>query len=158
MKYIFFLFVVFDLSLSGQELRLKSATMQTINQGASAVSSTTYRIRLEKSRKYKWSVDSIIGIQSGQPVDFQIMKLGDDTVLKPGSQLLREFKKTDKGLFEIVFGIQKSRGNGRPNAPQNMKVDTTNIDGGVYIYYRTKCRKKKIKVDTFEVLETLDAP
>ena len=83
----------------------------------------------------------------------------DPTAVSPRYSPLKIFSKSDKGTYQITFGITKHHeGVGRPGSPQNLKVDTTNIEGGVVIYYHAKSKKKQLKVIEFEKLETINAP
>lgn len=159
MKRILFLFLIFSFPAIGQELCMLKATMQTTNYGASPGSVTNYTILLEKKKKFAWGIDSICGIQSGQRVKYNLVKVNDANVLSPNYTKVEKFSKSDKGKYQITFGIHKERGGGgRPGSPPQIKADTTNIEGGVYIYYHVKKKKKKLTVDVFEMLERIDAP
>lgn len=157
-KLIFFLFC-FPLFLSAQELHLLKATMQTVNMGAAPGSVTTYYILLEKKSKFRWEIDSVCSIQTGLPVKYNLVKVDDPDAVSPQYTQVKKFVKADRGKYLITFGINKNRGNGRPGAPpQNMKADTTMIEGGVNVYYRSKGKKKQLRIDQFEQLETISAP
>lgn len=160
MYRILFLFLIFSFPVTGQELCLLNATRQTTNYGASPGSVTNYSILIEKKKKFIWGIDSICGIQSGQRVKYNLVKVNTANVLSPNYTKVTKFSKADKGKYQITFGIHKERGGGtgRPGAPPQVKADTTNIEGGVYIYYHVKKKKKVMKVDVFEMLETLNAP
>jgi hypothetical protein len=158
MKNILWVFVMLSATLQAQELKLEKATMQTIHQGASPVSVTTYTVTLLKNKKFCWSIDSVCGIQSGQKVDYKIVKVDDPTVLSPDYKRVEQFKKSDRGRYQISFSKRKVGQGGRPNAPQNLKPDTTNIEGGVVIHYTSKKRHRKLLVENFEQLETVNAP
>lgn len=158
MKKILFLFLIISSTVAAQELTLKKATMQTVNHGASPTSSTTYKILLCNCKKGKWSIDSVISTSSGQSVKFNMMSVGNPDAVSPDYKKLSSFSGLGKGNFLISFGIIKQRGSGRPGAPQNTKVDTTNIEGGVVIHYTFKNKRRELKVDSFEELEKIDAP
>lgn len=158
MKKFIFIFCIISFSALAQELKFISATRQTINYGASPSSITNYSVLIEKNKNFIWSIDSICGIQSGNPVKYNIVKVDDPTVLSPNYQKVTVFLKADKGKYQITFGISKQRGSARQGSPQNTKVDTTNIEGGIFIYYTAKKKKKQLKVIEFELLETVDAP
>jgi hypothetical protein len=157
MKNFVLLFLIISSTVFAQDIVIKKATMQTINHGASPTSSTTYSILITKAKKGKWCIDSLISTSSGQTVEFTIVEVPDSNSASP------DYKKAvpqdlKKGTYQIKFGKTKQRGGGRPGSPQNQKVDTTNIEGGVVIYYSVKKKHKNIKVDVFEMLETIDAP
>lgn len=159
MKQVLFIFLLFCSTLGAQELKFTKATMQTLNHGASPTSSTTYTIVLQKKKKAVWSIDSIVSISSGQRVEYSILKVDDPDKESPNYAKVESFKKSDKGLFRIKFGVTKNRGgSGRPGSPQNQKADTTTIEGGVTIYYSWKGKSKQLKVIDFEKLENIDAP
>jgi hypothetical protein len=157
MKKLVFLFLIISSTIFAQDVKIVKATMQTVNHGASPTSSTTYSVILSKAKKGKWSIDSIVSSSSGQTVKFNIVEFNDQEAASP------DHKKASpgnlkKGNYQISFGKVKQRGGGRPGSPQNTKVDTTNIEGGVIIYYCVKKKKKQIRIDEFEMLETIDAP
>lgn len=158
MKKLFFLFLIISSTAAAQELTLKKATMQTVNQGASPTSSTTYNVFLCQCKKGKWAVDSVISISSGQPVKFNMVKVDNPDAASPDYKKLDSYSGLATGNYLISFGKTKQRGSGRPGSPQNTKVDTTNIEGGVVIYYSAGKKKKQLKVIEFEPLETIDAP
>lgn len=158
MKKLVFLFLIISSTVAAQGLTVKKATMQTVNQGASPTSSTTYSISLYQCKKVKWNLDSVISISSGQPVKFNMVKVDDPAALSPDYKKLASLSGLTSGNYLLTFRKTKQRGNGRPGAPQNTKVDTTNIEGGVIIYYSVKKKHKQLKIDSFEQLETVDAP
>lgn len=158
MRKILFLFMMISMSSVAQDLTLKKATMQTINHGASPTSSTTYTVLLCNCKKGKWSLDSVISISSGQNVKFNLVKVDDPNASSPDYKKLDSYSNLGKGNFQLSFGKTKQRGSGRPGAPQNTRVDTTNIEGGVLIYYSFNKKSKQLKIDSFEQLETIDAP
>jgi hypothetical protein len=76
----------------------------------------------------------------------------------PYYKKLNSYSGLGKGHFQISFSVTKNRGGGRPGAPQNQMADTTDIQGGVIIYYSFKKKPKQIKIESFEELENVDAP
>ncbi|MDF2438035.1 MAG: hypothetical protein K0Q95_2411 [Bacteroidota bacterium] len=155
MKKIVFLFLLLSSFADAQEITLKKATMQTVNHGASPTSTTTYSVLVCNCKKAKWSLDSVVSISAGQPVTFYVSKVEKkDTINKK----LSSFKNLGTGDYRISFSKTKQRGGGRPGAPQNTMVDTTNIEGGVVIHYSVKDKRKKLKIDSFEELETINTP
>jgi hypothetical protein len=158
MKKLLFLFFIISTAVSAQELKLKKATRQTVNHGASPTSSTTYSILVSNCKKGKWKLDSLISISSNQVIKFNMVKVDDTNAVSPNYKKLDSFNDLGKGNYQLTFGITKQRGSGRPGAPQNTKVDTTNIEGGVIVYYTVKKKQKQLKIDSFEELEKIDAP
>jgi len=157
MKRLILIFLIFSSTCFAQDIKIKKATMQTVNHGASPTSSTTYAILIAKYKKGKWSIDSLISASSGQRIQFNIVEVGDpDSVSTDYKKAFSQDLK--KGNYRIKFGKIKQRGSGRPGSPQNQKADTANIEGAVIIYYTIKKKHKQVKVDTFEMLETVDAP
>lgn len=136
-----------------------SAKMQTVNSGISPTSTTTYTITLNKFKRSKWRIDSVVSISGGDSIKYTIVKVDDPGAASPRYQKVNYFSSDDLGIYQIRFGIKKQRGvSGKPIAPQNTKVDTTNIEGGVFIYYTIKKKHKRFKIDEFEKQETIDAP
>ena len=158
MKRLFFLFFIISSTLAAQELDLKKATRQTVNHGASPTSSTTYTVQMKVCKKGKWSIDSVISIASGQAIAFNMVQVDDPAAASPDYKKLNGYSDLGKGNYQLSFGLTKQRGSGRPHAPQNTVVDTTNIEGGIVICYTFKKKHRRLKVDEFEQLETVDAP
>lgn len=158
MKKLLFIFCILSASTYAQDLKLISASRQTINYGASPSSNTNYKVVFEKNKKFIWSIDSICGIQSGNLVKYHIVKISEPTVLSPDYRSVEVFRKADQGKYQIRFSVLKQRGSGRPGSPPMTKADTTNIEGGIIIYYSAKKKHKQLKVIEFEMLETVDAP
>lgn len=158
MKKLVFIFLLFCAVSSAQTLTVSKAVMQTVNHGASPTSSTTYTITLNKTKRVKWHIDSLISIAAGEPVKYNIVKVDDPGAASPKYEKVNYFSSSDLGIYQITFGVNKQRGTGRPGAPQNTKVDTTNIEGGVYLYYTLKKKHKRFKIVDFEKLETINAP
>lgn len=158
MKQLTFFFLLFSVLTNAQDLKLKKATIQTVNHGISPTSTTTYTIIVEKQKKFRWSIDSLVGVNSLQTVKYNIVKVDNPDATSPKYTPVSAYNKCDKGLYMITFTITKNREGGRPGSPQQQKADTTNIEGGVFIYYTVNGKVKKIKVDEFEKLDTINAP
>ena len=133
------------------------ATMQTVNHGASPTSTTNYMIQLKKEKAFVWSIDSVKSALN-KSIEYYIVKVNDPTVLSPNYQQVKNFSKKDKGIYQITFGSTRKNGSGRPGSPQNQRVDTENYANGVTLYYTVNKKKKEIKIDSFEELESIDAP
>lgn len=157
MKKLVFLFLIISARLIAQDPKIEKYTVQTINHGASPTSSTTYHIFIAKTKKSNWSIDSLVSISSGQNVKFNIVEVKDADAVSPDYNKVSP-GSLKKGRYQITFGTTKQRGSGRPGTPQNLKADTTIIEGGVVIHYSIKKKHKQIKVVDFEMLETIDAP
>ena len=53
----------------------------------------------------------------------------------------------------------KKRGSGRPGAPpMELMVPIADFTQGAIVYYRVGKKKKKLTVESFEELETINAP
>ncbi len=154
----FFLFLLNVFSSSAQELQLVKATKQTINSGASPQSSVNYMIQFKKDKCYKWSVDSVVNVYTQKTTPFNIVKVDDPTVLSPNYSPVKTYNKSDKGMFQITFGTVKQRGSGRPGAPMNLMVPVADFTQGAIIYYHVGKKKKQLLVESFEELETINAP
>lgn len=157
MHKLVLLFLIISSAVFAQDPKIVKATMQTVNHGASPTSSTTYSILINKVKKCKWSIDSLISISSGQNLKYNIVQVDDINASSP------DYKKASpenlkKGNYQITFGKTKQREGGRPGSPQNLKVDTTNIEGGVMIHYTLKNKHRVLKIDQFEMLEAINAP
>lgn len=160
MKYLLtILFSLFAILIYSQELKFVKATMQTVNHGASPTSTTTYFMLLEKNKKFKWSVDSVVSIATGEKINYNIVKVDNPESTSPKYEQVKSFNKCDLGKYQLTFSITKNKGSGgRPGSPQNQKADTTNIEGGIIIYYTSKGKTQKIKIVEFEKLDTINAP
>ncbi len=157
MKRLLFLLMIISTGSFSQTLDLVSATMQTINQGAAAVSVTNYKVTLKKKKCGNWSIDSVTSLL-GHRIEYNLVKAENQTAVPPVYKQVKSFNKKDKGTYLITFASRKSRGSGRPNSPQNLKVDTENYTGGVIIYYTYKKHKGQMKLLGFEELDSIDAP
>lgn len=133
------------------------ATMQTVNHGASPTSTTNFMVQLKKEKAFAWSIDSVKSALN-KPIAYYIVKVDDPTVLSPNYQQVKKFSKKDKGIYQITFGSTRQNGSGRPGSPINQRVDAENYANGVTIYYTVNKKKKEFKIDSFEELESIDAP
>lgn len=145
-------------SAFGQDLKIIKSTKQTINGGASPTSTTNYTIQFKKESAYKWSVDSIVNANTLKSVQYTIVKVDNPDLVSPNFQPVKCFSKKDKGLYQINFASSKNRGGGRPNSPTGIMVELPPFPNGAIIYYRVGKKKKKLVVDIFEELETINAP
>jgi hypothetical protein len=148
MKKLVSLFLIISASVFAQEPKVIKATMQTINHGASPTSSTTYSVLISAAKKCKWSIDSLVSISSGQNVKFNIVEVNEPEATSP------DYKKVSaenlkKGNYQVTFSKIKQRGGGRPGSPQNMKADTTIIEGGVLVFYTMKKKHRQLKIESF---------
>ena len=158
MNRIIFLFLLTTFSAASQELKLIKATKQTINSGASPSSTNNYMIQIKKDKAYKWSVDSVVNVYTQKSIKFNIVKVDDPTVLSPNYKQVTKFSKNDHGMFQITFGVMKPRGSGRPGTPMNLMVPVADFTQGAIIYYRVGKKKKQLVIESFEELETINAP
>lgn len=131
--------------------------MQTVNHGASPTSTTNFMVQLKKEKAFAWSIDSVKSALN-KPIAYYIVKVDDPTVLSPNYQQVKKFSKKDKGIYQITFGSTRQNGSGRPGSPINQRVDAENYANGVTIYYTVNKKKKEFKIDSFEELESIDAP
>lgn len=159
MKRIILLFLLISAFSFGQDLKLVKATKQTINSGASPTSTTNYMIEVKKSKKCKVSIDSVVNVYTQKSNSFNVVKVDDPTVLSPNYEKVDASKLTDKGLFQITFSSMKSRGSGRPGTPpMNLMVPVAEFTQGAIIYYHVGKKKKQLQIESFEQLETINAP
>lgn len=159
MKRFFFLFLLISSVSLAQDLKLIKATKQTINSGASPTSTTNYMIEIKKSKKCKWSVDSVVNVYTQKSGRFNIVKVDDPTVLSPNYKQVDASNIKDKGTFQITFSSMKSRGSGRPGTPpMNLMVPVADFTQGAIIYYSIGKKKKQLLIESFEELETINAP
>lgn len=159
MKRIILLFLLISSVSLAQELKLVKATKQTINSGASPTSTTNYMIEIKKSKKCKVSIDSLVNTYTQKSNPFNIVKVDDPTELSPNYQKVDASQLTDKGIFQITFSSMKSRGSGRPGAPpMNLMVPVAEFTQGAILYYHVGKKKKQLVIESFEQLETINAP
>lgn len=158
MKQIVFLLFIFPCVLSAQDLKLIKATKQMVNSGASPTSVINYTIDVKRSKSCKWAVDSVVNVYTQKTVEFNIVKVNDPTVLSPSNQKVDASEINAKGSFQIRFASMKNRGSGRPGTPMNLMVPVADFTQGAIIYYRVGKKKKKLVVESFEELETINAP
>jgi len=159
MKRIILLFLLISSFSFAQDLKLVKATKQTINSGASPTSTTNYMIEVKKSKKCKVSIDSVVNVYTQKSNSFNVVKVDDPTVLSPNYEKVDASKLADKGLFQITFSSMKSRGSGRPGTPpMNLMVPVADYTQGAIIYYHVGKKKKQLLIESFEQLETINAP
>ncbi len=156
-RIIVFLLIVCS-STVAQELKITKATKQTINAGASPSSTTNYTVQFRKETTCKWSVDSVVNINTQKSVSYNIVKVDNSNLTSPNLETVKCFSKKDKGLYEISFASSKSRGSGRPNTPTGTMVQLPDFPKGAIVYYRIGKKKRQFVIEIFEELETIDAP
>ncbi|MBA3971062.1 MAG: hypothetical protein H0X46_02775 [Bacteroidetes bacterium] len=153
MKHILVLLFLIPSFLFAQDLKLIKATKQTINSGASPTSTTNYRVEVKRSKSCNWSVDSVVNVYTSKSNLFNITKVGNSTTLQMDPVLIKQ-----KGIFQITFSSVKNRGSGRPGTPMNLMVPVADFTQGAIIYYRVGKKKKQLTVESFDELETINAP
>ncbi len=158
MKGILILLLAVCSSGFAQELQLISATKQTINGGASPTSVTNYQIRFKKDKSFKWSVDSVVNINTGASVSYTLLKVDDPALASPDFKPVKCFLKKDKGMYQVTFASSKNRGAGRPGSPTGIMVELPAFPKGAVIYYRAGKNKKQLSIEIFEELDTINAP
>lgn len=158
MKQLIFLMLVTPVFLAGQELKLLKATKQTVNAGASPTSITNYTVEIKKEKAGKWSIDSVVNVYTQKSVEFRVMKTSDPLVIFPNDEPVKFYQKKDKGTYRIMFASMKNRGSGRPGSPQNLMVPVADFTQGAIIFYTMGKKKKQLLVESFEELETINAP
>lgn len=159
MRRLLLIFLMIPLMVFSQNFELKKSTEQTINHGAAPISTTNYLILLKKSKSFKWSVDSIYSIADNKKVNYNIVTVNDPSLTSPDYKPLNSFEKKFKGFIQITFAKTLSRGaGGRPNAPQVNSEEQNDFSKGIIIYYTIKKKKKEMKIELFEKIETIDAP
>ncbi len=159
MKRIVILFFLISSFSLAQDLKLVKATKQIINAGASPTSTTNYMIEISKSKKCKWSVDSVVNVYTQKSGKFNIVKVDDPTVLSPNYKQVDASNIKDKGIFQITFSSIKNRGSGRQGTPpMNLMVPVAEFTQGAIIYYSVGKKKKKLLIESFDELETINAP
>jgi hypothetical protein len=158
MKKILLFLMLFPLCASAQELKLVKATKQTINSGASAVSTTNYLVEFKKVKTGKWSVDSVVNVYTQKAVSYGIAWVDNPSAASPDFKPVKTFSKKDKGTYHITFASGKNRGSGRPGTPMNLVVPVSDFTQGAIIYYTIGKKHYQLKVDAFDELETINAP
>ena len=159
MKSFLFLFLFISISTFGQELKLWKATKQTINSGISPTSTTNYTVFIKKEKSFNWSVDSVVDVYTQRKMTFYIVKVGQSDVLSPiNYSQVKKYSKKDKGMYQITFSVNASRRNSQPQTPMNKMVPVNDLTQGVIIFYSVKKKEKQLRVESFEQLETIDAP
>ncbi len=158
MKSFLFLFILVSFSATAQQLKLSKATKQTINGGAFPSSSANYCIFIKKEKAFAWSVDSVVDVYTQRSVKFHIVKVDNADVLSPNSYTqVKTYSKKDKGNYQLTFSMNTTRKTG-PDTPMNKMVPVNDVTQGVIIYYSAKKKGKQLKVESFDKLETIDAP
>jgi hypothetical protein len=156
-RILVFLLIVCS-SAFGQDLKIIKSTKQTINGGASPTSTTNYVVQFKKESSFKWSVDSVVNANTQKSIQYTILKVDNPDLSSPNFQSVKCFSKKDKGLYQINFASSKNRGGGRPNSPTGVMVELPDFPKGAIIYYRVGKKRKQLIVETFEELETINAP
>ena len=158
MRKIILLFLLISSATFAQDLKLIKATKQITNAGASPTSTINYTIRVKKSKKCKVSIDSVVNVYTQKSSSFNVYKTGKATVLSPAQQIDATNVK-EKGSYDINFYSTKNRGSGRPGAPpMELMVPIADFTQGAIVYYRVGKKSKKITVESFEELPTINAP
>lgn len=158
MKKLVFIFFIISATAFSQDVKVENATVQTINRSTSSTSLITYTITINKIKRSKWNIDSLINIATGDSIKYTIVKVDDPGAASPNYKKVNSFSKSDLGIFQISYGKIKKREDDQPKSPQNRKADVTTIEGGVYLYITTKNKHKRYKIDEFEKLETIETP
>lgn len=150
MKQILFLFLLISTSCFSQELKLISATKQTIISDTSVAFTIKYVIRIDKSENFKWSIDSVINVLSGKKIAYHIVKV---CVQKTGLTVFKKvksFSKKDKRLYEVIFSTSITPTKVvHPGSPVNMQTPELEFSQGAIVYYSCNRKTKTLKVDTF---------
>lgn len=159
MRKIFLLFLLISSATFAQDLKLIKATKQTTNAGASPTSTINYSIYIKKSKQRKLSIDSVVNVYTQKTTTFEFYIVANS---KGNLDRQIQYNSTniiDKGVFRLNFYSMKSRGNGRPGAPpMELMVPIADFTQGAIIYYRVGKKSKKITVESFEELQTINAP
>ena len=158
MRKIILLFLLISSATFAQDLKLIKATKQTTNAGASPTATINYTIQVKKSKRCKVTIDSVVNVYTQKTSPFNVYKTGKATVLSPAKQIdvanIRE-----KGSYDINFYSTKNKGGGRPGAPpMELMVPIADFTQGAIVYYRAGNKNKKITVESFEELQTINAP
>lgn len=154
---LLFIWLFVGFTCFSQNLILEKASMQTINHGASPTSTTNYNILLKKNKSFLWSIDSIVSF-NGNKINYNISKVENISSASPRYFPVTSFAKNDIGTYQLTFASTKRRGEGRNGAPQHLTVKTEDYSTGVTIYYKAKGKLKKIKIESFQKEETINAP
>lgn len=157
MKHLLIILLAFHSVLNAQELQLTKATKQQINHGAAPGSTINYTVMLKKDKNFKWSIDSV-HTPLGKSLKFNVVKVDDMNATSPNYQAVKCYCKKDKGNYQITFSTNKKRGGGRPNSPPNNMVEVEDFNSGAIIFYTVKGKVKQLKIESFEELETVNAP
>lgn len=157
MRVFLLFFILVATHLNAQDLKLTKATKQQINHGAAPGSTINYTVILKKDKSFKWSIDSV-HTPLGRSLKFNVVKVDDVNATSPNYQAIKCYCKKDKGNYQITFSTNKKRGSGRPNSPPNNTVEVEDFNSGAIIFYTAKGKVKQLKIESFEELETVNAP
>ncbi|CAN5431942.1 hypothetical protein BH10BAC1_BH10BAC1_16340 [soil metagenome] len=158
MKQIILLLFLLPTITFAQDLKLVKATKQTINSGASPTSTTNYMVEVNKSKKCKISIDSVVNVYTQKTTNFNIVKVDDPAATSPNYERTDASNVKGKGTYQITFASMKNRGRGRPGTPMNLMVPIADFTQGAIVYYRVGKKKKQLLIESFEELETINAP
>jgi len=160
MRVLLLLFLIFPILLFSQNLKQVKATVQTINHGISPTASTNYVLLYKKEKSFNWSIDSVYSVADNKKVKFNIVAIDNPELVSPTYTAINKFEKKYKGYVQLTFSSIVSRGEGRsrPNAPQPEIEESNDYSKGVIIYCTIKKKKKQIRIESFEKLETINAP
>lgn len=159
MSRIFLLLFLISSATFAQDLKLIKATKQTTNAGASPTSTINYTIQVKKTKKCKLLIDSVVNVYTEKANPFNVYTIVNSHSILVNPIQSKSVTINGKGAFSINFHSMKSRGNGRPGAPpMELMVPIADYTQGAIIYYRVGKKKKKLTIDSFEELETINAP
>ncbi len=158
MKRFIILFCLISAFSSAQDLSLLKATKQTINSGASSSSTTNYSVDINKTKKCKLSIDSVVNVYTQKSISFNIVQVDNPSAVSPSYHQVKPSAIKEKGMYQITFASTKNRGSGRPATPMNLVVPIADFTQGAIIYYSSGKKKKQLLVESFEQLETINAP
>lgn len=153
MRKIILLLLLVSSATFAQDLKLIKATKQTTNAGASPTSTINYTVQVEKNKKCKVSVDSVVNVYTQKSGPFNVF-----IVASPSQQVDASSVKK-KGTYNIHFYSTKNRGSGRPGAPpMELMVPIADYTQGAIVYYHVGNKSKKLTIESFVELETINAP
>ncbi|MCX6295472.1 MAG: hypothetical protein NTX97_05305 [Bacteroidetes bacterium] len=158
MKQFAFLFLLLSSASFAQDLAMVKATKQTINSGAAPTSTINYLIEIKRSKKCKLSIDSVVNVYTQKTTAFNVVKVDNPESVSPKYKPVNASSIKDKGMFQITFASMKNRGSGRPGTPMNLIVPIADFTQGAIVYYTAGKKKKQLLVESFEELETINAP
>ncbi len=158
MKHLIILFLLLSSFSFAQDLTVLKATKQTINSGASPTSTSNYLVEIKKTKKCKLSIDSIINVYTQKLVPFNTVKVDNADFVSPNYQPVKASAIKEKGVYQLTFASMKNRGSGRPGTPMNLVVPVAEFSQGAVIHYTIGKKKKQLLIESFEQLETINAP